>query len=403
MMQSNGAAPPPQQQYQQPPPLQQQQHWMNMQQQQYQQQPMQPSVWPQQQQSPMTHQQYGIPPPATSATQGSPNEVRSLWIGDLQPYMDENYLTNCFLHTGELASVKVIKNKQTQLPEGYGFLEFRTRSAAEQILHSYNGTLMPSSEQNFRLNWASMGAGERSADDGPAFTIFVGDLAAEVTDYILQDTFKNVYTSVKGAKVVTDRTTGRSKGYGFVRFGDESEQLRAMTEMNGVLCSTRPMRIGPAADKKQPMAGFNQRASYQNPQGGDQGESDPSNTTIFVGGLDPNVSDDHLKQVFSQFGELIHVKIPVGKRCGFVQFANRRDAEAALAALNGTTIGGQSVRLSWGRSPSTNKQPEQAQWNQGYQGYQQGYEAYGYAQQPQDPNMYYGGYPGYTNYHQPQQ
>nr|DAD20511.1 TPA_asm: hypothetical protein HUJ06_021974 [Nelumbo nucifera] len=44
---------------------------------------------------------------------------------------------------------------------------------------------------------------------------------------------------------------------------------------------------------------------------------------IFVGGLDSNVTDEHLRQVFSQFGELVHVKIPVGKRCGFVQFANR--------------------------------------------------------------------------------
>lgn len=44
---------------------------------------------------------------------------------------------------------------------------------------------------------------------------------------------------------------------------------------------------------------------------------------IFVGGLDSNVTDDYLRQVFSQYGELVHVKIPVGKRCGFVQFANR--------------------------------------------------------------------------------
>lgn len=44
---------------------------------------------------------------------------------------------------------------------------------------------------------------------------------------------------------------------------------------------------------------------------------------IFVGGLDSSISDDHLRQVFSQYGELVHVKIPVGKRCGFVQFADR--------------------------------------------------------------------------------
>lgn len=44
---------------------------------------------------------------------------------------------------------------------------------------------------------------------------------------------------------------------------------------------------------------------------------------IFVGGLDPSVSEEYLRQVFGAHGQLEHVKIPVGKRCGFVQFAER--------------------------------------------------------------------------------
>ncbi|KAJ0791528.1 putative RNA recognition motif domain, nucleotide-binding alpha-beta plait domain superfamily [Helianthus annuus] len=76
-------------------------------------------------------------------------------------------------------------------------------------------------------------------------------------------------------------------------------------------------------------------------------------SVIFVGGLDPNVTDDLLKQVFSQYGQLVHVKIPMGKRCGFVQFADRSCAEEALRMLQGTQLGGQTVRLSWGRSPAS--------------------------------------------------
>lgn len=44
---------------------------------------------------------------------------------------------------------------------------------------------------------------------------------------------------------------------------------------------------------------------------------------MFVGGLDPNVSEDDLRQTFSQYGEIASVKIPVGKQCGFVQFVVR--------------------------------------------------------------------------------
>lgn len=98
---------------------------------------------------------------------------------------------------------------------------------------------------------------EKRPDAGPEHSIFVGDLAPDVTDYLLQETFRVQYPSVRGAKVVTDPNTGRSKGYGFVKFADEAERNRAMTEMNGVYCSTRPMRISAATPKKT--AGFQQQ------------------------------------------------------------------------------------------------------------------------------------------------
>ncbi|KAF4372523.1 hypothetical protein F8388_027196 [Cannabis sativa] len=285
-----------------------------------------PPMWAGQPQGPPQQTQPSQQPQPTSS-----DEVRTLWIGDLQYWMEENYLYGCFAHTGEVVSVKVIRNKQTSQSEGYGFIEFVNRQAAERSLQTYNGSPMPNGAQNFRLNWASPGE-KRSTEETPDFTIFVGDLAADVTDYTLQEVFRGRFPSVKGAKVVIDRLTGRTKGYGFVRFGDETEQIRAMTEMNGVLCSSRPMRIGPAANK--------------NAVGGGQ------------------------------------------------QFAK----------------GGQNIRLSWGRSPNKQTQQEGSQWNGGggggggYYGYAPGHEGYGYAPVSQDPNMYYGGYPGgYGNYQQPQQ
>ncbi|XP_043688123.1 polyadenylate-binding protein RBP45 isoform X1 [Telopea speciosissima] len=430
MQPATGVVPPPmapsqmdqqhQHQHQQQPPPQQQ--WMMMPPQQAM-QPQPPPMWgqqpqtvpqpqvPPQQSQPQPQQQ--MQPQYASAQPASADEIRTLWIGDLQYWMEESYLHSCFAHTGEVVSVKVIRNKQSGQSEGYGFIEFVSHAAADRALQSYNNTPMPNIEQNFRLNWATFSSGERRQDDGSDFPIFVGDLAADVTDYMLQETFRSHYPSVKGAKVVTDRATGRSKGYGFVRFGDESEQIRAMTEMTGMFCSTRQMRIGPATTKKTVGGQQQSKPSYQSTIQGTQNENDPNNTTIFVGGLDSNVTEDLLRQVFAQFGELVHVKIPMGKRCGFVQFANRANAEEALLMLHGTQLGGQNIRLSWGRTPANKQdsggwvqpQPDPNQWNGGggYYGYAQGYESYGYAAAPQDPNMYaYGAYPGYGNYQQQQ-
>nr|ACN40970.1 unknown [Picea sitchensis] len=427
MMQPTAGVGPP---FANPNQNQQQQQWLQQQQQmamamQQQQQPPQQqanqAMAMQQQQAPMMAQQYYAQQPQYQQQQlpmvmqqhqpQSSDEVKTLWVGDLQFWMDEGYLHTCFSHTGELVSAKIIRNKYTGQSEGYGFMEFITRTAAEKIMQTYNGTLMPNTEQVFRMNWATFSMGERRLDGGPDFSIFVGDLDSDVSDLVLQETFQSRYSSVKAAKVVMDANTGRSKGYGFVRFGEESERARAMTEMNGVYCSTRPMRISAATPRKS--AGVQHQYSGRAGNGGSHAQGFPSdndlnNTTIFVGRLDPNATDEDLRQVFGQYGELVSVKIPVGKGCGFVQFGNRASAEEALQRLHGTVIRQQTVRLSWGRSPANKQQPQPQgqqpqsdpnQWNGAYYG--QGYESYGYAPPPQDPAMYaYGGYPGYGNYNQ---
>ncbi|KAK8346110.1 hypothetical protein V6Z11_A07G193900 [Gossypium hirsutum] len=277
----------------------------------------------------------------------------------------------------KVSSIKIIRNKQTGQSEGYGFVEFSSRATAEKVLQSCNGSLMPNTEQPFRLNWASFDVNERRSDAGSDLSIFIGDLAADVTDTVLDETFSSKFQSVKRAKVVIDSNTGRSKGYGFVRFGDENERSKAMTEMNGVYCSSRPMRISVATPKKafayqqqyysQGLVLAGRQASNGAVEQGLHSHNDSNNATVR---LDSDVSDDDLRQPFSQFGEIISVKIPLGKGCGFVLFAN---------SLNGTTIGKQIVRLSWGRSIG-NKQRRADSGN---------HYGYGYATPPSPgPSMY---------------
>ena len=108
-----------------------------------------------------------------------------------------------------MTNVKIIRNKATGYSEGYGFAEFVDRATAERALRALNGTPMPSAHQNFRLNWATFGVGARS-NDGPTragsnsgvvdHSIFVGDLAPEVSDFDLQETFSARYPSVRNAR-----------------------------------------------------------------------------------------------------------------------------------------------------------------------------------------------------------
>lgn len=234
-----------------------------------------------------------------------------------------------------------------------------------------NGSIIPNSNRPFKLNWASGGGlADRSRDDrGPEFSIFVGDLGPEVNEYVLVSIFQNRFPSCKSAKIMSDPISGLSRGYGFVRFSDEADQQRALTEMQGVYCGNRPMRISTATPKNKntnpgpggamggmpggPIGMYGMGAPpmgyYGAPQPMNQ-FTDPNNTTVFVGGLSGYVTEDELRSFFQGFGEITYVKIPPGKGCGFVQFVQRHAAEMAINQMQGYPIGNSRVRLSWGRS-----------------------------------------------------
>ncbi len=105
-------------------------------------------------------------------------------------------------------------------------------------------------------------------------------------------------------QVITDPTTGRSKGYGFVRFGNEMERDRALTEMNGHFLSNRPIRVSLATAKKN--ATSTVTSTIQTPHPSD---FDPTNTTLFIGGLSAAVTEDQLRTIFGRFGDIIYVKV----------------------------------------------------------------------------------------------
>ncbi|GJU96747.1 polyadenylate-binding protein RBP47-like protein [Tanacetum coccineum] len=107
------------------------------------------------------------------------------------------------------------------------------KMSAEKVLQTYNGTIMPNTDQAFRLNWTSFSTGEKRANNngGSDLSIFIGDLAPDVTNTLLYEMVAGRYPSVKGAKVVVDTNTGCLNSYGFVRFADDIERIRAMNEM----------------------------------------------------------------------------------------------------------------------------------------------------------------------------
>lgn len=319
----------------------------------------------------------------------------------------------------EITNIKLIKDKATGVNAGYGFIEFRTAAAAAQTLTDFNGQNVPGTNKRYRLNWGAHSGGNPSAPSfappassigGPPvaatpsqpgqegdFTIFVGDLTSDISDTALLAFFYNRFPSVKGAKIITDPSTGMPKGYGFVKFSDEAEMLRSLTEMQGAYLTTRPIRVSTA--KKGTTSGITTVAMVLNSGGSLQlgaggalpqvaaplteydPNNDSTNTTLYIGNLEMNVTDDQIRFLFSTFGDLVYARVAPGKGCAFVQYMYRQHAEMAMEQLQGMLCGNNRMKIAWGKS--TSKTPAvaavpQAVYGGQYTQYYQQYPGYPY-------------------------
>lgn len=70
----------------------------------------------------------------------------------------------------------------------------------------------------------------------------MGDLDNSITEEKLKDFFAEKYKSVISSKIVVDNITKMGKGYGFVKFSNQEESLRAINEMNGKYFGGRPIK-----------------------------------------------------------------------------------------------------------------------------------------------------------------
>ncbi|MBD3798065.1 MAG: RNA-binding protein, partial [Campylobacterales bacterium] len=80
--------------------------------------------------------------------------------------------------------------------------------------------------------------------------IYVGNLSYRTTEESLKNLFEQ-YGEVASAKIITDRETGRSKGFGFVTMNDGAAALEAIDSLNGKDFDGRTFRINEAKPREE--------------------------------------------------------------------------------------------------------------------------------------------------------
>ncbi|KAL1201231.1 31 kDa ribonucleoprotein [Cardamine amara subsp. amara] len=178
-----------------------------------------------------------------------PPEEAKLFVGNLAYDIDSQALAMLFNQAGTVEIAEVIYNRETDQSRGFGFVTMRTVEEAEKAAQKFNRY-----DLNGRLLTVNKAAPRGSRPERaprvyePAFRVYVGNLPWEVDNGRLEQVFSE-HGKVVEARVVYDRETGRSRGFGFVTMANESELNEAITALDGQNMEGRAIRVNVAEER----------------------------------------------------------------------------------------------------------------------------------------------------------
>ena len=161
-------------------------------------------------------------------------EKCTLWMGDIEPWMDESFIMNAFVKCGfKPISIKIVRNRFNKY-RNFCFISFDNFEDANNAIFKLNAKTIPGTNIYFKLNLTK-------ANKKTTKNAYVGNLPPTMNDIDLFNMFKSKYPSVYYASIITDR--GISRGYGFVHFSKEEEYKKCLEEMDVIIMENRVVRV----------------------------------------------------------------------------------------------------------------------------------------------------------------
>ncbi|XVF07514.1 hypothetical protein REPUB_Repub06bG0145600 [Reevesia pubescens] len=174
----------------------------------------------------------------------SGSEEGRIYVGNLPYSMTSSELSEIFSEAGRVANVEIVYNRATDRSRGFAFVTMASVDEAKEAIRLFDGSQVGG--RTVKVNFPEVPKGGEREVMGPKirrgyssfidspYKIYAGNLSWDVTSEGLRDAFAS-QPGLLSAKVIYERDTGRSRGFGFVSFESSETAKAALNAMNGVV------------------------------------------------------------------------------------------------------------------------------------------------------------------------
>uniref|UniRef100_A0A023F5T6 Putative rna-binding protein elav/hu rrm superfamily n=2 Tax=Triatominae TaxID=70999 RepID=A0A023F5T6_TRIIF len=196
------------------------------------------------------------------------------------------------------------------------------------------------------------GGGGTNSQEESKTNLIVNYLPQTMTQEEIRSLFSSI-GDVESCKLIRDKVTGQSLGYGFVNYHRPEDAEKAINTLNGLRLQNKTIKVSFARPSSEAIKGAN----------------------LYVSGLPKNMAQQDLENLFSPYGRIITSRILcdnitvrqfvgggadsvpcLSKGVGFIRFDQRVEAERAIQELNGTVPKGSTepITVKFANNPSNN-------------------------------------------------
>ncbi|GAB2235757.1 hypothetical protein Droror1_Dr00026198 [Drosera rotundifolia] len=199
--------------------------------------------------------------PRRQERRGGSSEELKIFVGNLPYNVDSARLAGLFESAGAVETVEVVYDKLTGRSKGFAFVTMSSIEDVEAAARQFNGYELEG--RPLRVNAGppppkTEGSFNRSPNRGfnsgiglgSENRVHVSNLSWDVDESALKDLFSE-HGEVVEAKIIYDRETGKSRGFGFITYNSAEEVNNAIDNLDGADLLGRSIRVNPAEARRR--------------------------------------------------------------------------------------------------------------------------------------------------------